>query len=108
MALAIPPEKRLHTRAQEVTRRGAKDLERATLAKNLRRNPEDLTEALMEVDFSGFFRPIIMTRAASRRPDAFISSRVPNTLGARRDEVYLFTDMAVMIDGLVRKAGSPP
>jgi uncharacterized protein (DUF302 family) len=28
--------------------------------------------------------------------------------GAQRDDVYLFTDMAVMIDGIVRKAGSPP
>ena len=28
--------------------------------------------------------------------------------GARRDDVYLFTDMAVMIDGIARKAGSPP
>jgi uncharacterized protein (DUF302 family) len=28
--------------------------------------------------------------------------------GARRDDVYLFTDMAVMLDGIVRKAGSPP
>jgi uncharacterized protein (DUF302 family) len=28
--------------------------------------------------------------------------------GARRDDVCLFTDMAVMIDGIVRKAGSPP
>ena len=28
--------------------------------------------------------------------------------GARLDDVYLFTDMAVMIDGMVRKAGSPP
>jgi len=28
--------------------------------------------------------------------------------GARRDDVYLFSDMAVMIDGIVRKAGSPP
>jgi uncharacterized protein (DUF302 family) len=28
--------------------------------------------------------------------------------GARRDDAYLFTDMAVMIDGIVRKAGSPP
>jgi hypothetical protein len=27
---------------------------------------------------------------------------------ARRDDVYLFTDMAVMIDGIARKAGSPP
>ncbi len=27
---------------------------------------------------------------------------------ARRDDVYRFTDMAVMIDGIVRKAGSPP
>jgi uncharacterized protein (DUF302 family) len=27
---------------------------------------------------------------------------------ARRDDVCLFTDMAVMIDGIVRKAGSPP
>jgi hypothetical protein len=25
--------------------------------------------------------------------------------GARREEVYLFTDMAVMIDGIARKAG---
>jgi uncharacterized protein (DUF302 family) len=28
--------------------------------------------------------------------------------GARRDDVYLFTDMAVMIDGIVRKAAEPP
>ena len=28
--------------------------------------------------------------------------------GARRDDLCLFTDMAVMIDGIVRKAGSPP
>jgi uncharacterized protein (DUF302 family) len=28
--------------------------------------------------------------------------------GARRDDVYLFSDMAVMMDGIVRKAGSPP
>jgi uncharacterized protein (DUF302 family) len=28
--------------------------------------------------------------------------------GARRDDACLFTDMAVMIDGIVRKAGSPP
>jgi uncharacterized protein (DUF302 family) len=28
--------------------------------------------------------------------------------GARRDDVYLFTDMAVMIDGIARKAASPP
>jgi uncharacterized protein (DUF302 family) len=27
---------------------------------------------------------------------------------AGRDDVYLFTDMAVMIDGIARKAGSPP
>jgi len=28
--------------------------------------------------------------------------------GSRRDDMCLFTDMAVMIDGIVRKAGSPP
>ena len=28
--------------------------------------------------------------------------------GVRRDDVCLFTDMAVMIDGIARKAGSPP
>jgi uncharacterized protein (DUF302 family) len=28
--------------------------------------------------------------------------------GARHDDMYLFADMAVMIDGIVRKAGSPP
>ncbi len=28
--------------------------------------------------------------------------------GARRDDVCLFTDMAVMIDGIARKAASPP
>ncbi len=28
--------------------------------------------------------------------------------GARRDDVYVFTDMAVMIDGIARKAASPP
>jgi hypothetical protein len=31
-----------------------------------------------------------------------------NELEARRDEVYLFTDMAVTIDGIARKAGAPP
>jgi uncharacterized protein (DUF302 family) len=28
--------------------------------------------------------------------------------GARRDDMCLFTDMAVMIDGIARKAASPP
>jgi uncharacterized protein (DUF302 family) len=28
--------------------------------------------------------------------------------GARRDDLCLFTDMAVMIDGIARKAASPP
>jgi hypothetical protein len=28
--------------------------------------------------------------------------------GARRDDVWLFTDMAVMIDGIARKGRSPP
>ena len=28
--------------------------------------------------------------------------------GVRREDVCLFTDMAVMMDGIVRKAGSPP
>jgi uncharacterized protein (DUF302 family) len=28
--------------------------------------------------------------------------------GARHDDEYLFTDIAVMIDGIARKAGSPP
>ena len=28
--------------------------------------------------------------------------------GAQRDDLCLFTDIAVMIDGIVRKAGSPP
>ena len=28
--------------------------------------------------------------------------------GVRRDDVCMFTDMAVMIDGIARKAGSPP
>jgi uncharacterized protein (DUF302 family) len=28
--------------------------------------------------------------------------------GAQHDDVYLFTDMAVMFDGIARKAGSPP
>jgi uncharacterized protein (DUF302 family) len=28
--------------------------------------------------------------------------------GAQRDNAYLFTDMAVMIDGIARKAASPP
>jgi hypothetical protein len=27
---------------------------------------------------------------------------------ARRDDVYLFTDMAVMVDGIARNAGTPP
>jgi hypothetical protein len=28
--------------------------------------------------------------------------------GARRDDIYQFTDVAVMVDGIARKAGSPP
>ena len=28
--------------------------------------------------------------------------------GARRDDLCLFSDMAVMLDGIARKAGSPP
>ena len=45
-------------------------------------------------------------RRESRTPSSRAVSR--ERTGDRRDEVYLFTDMAVMIDGIARKAGSPP
>jgi len=49
-----------------------------------------------------------MARAGADKPDAFVSNSVPRMHWGRRDDVCLFTNMAVMIEGIVRKAGSPP
>jgi hypothetical protein len=49
-----------------------------------------------------------MTRAGVDEPDALSRAVSHDRTGARRHDVYLFTDMAVMIDGIARKAGSPP
>ena len=45
---------------------------------------------------------ILLPNMVSRpRPGAASAGVLP-------DDVYLFTDMAVMIDGIARKAASPP
>ena len=49
-----------------------------------------------------------MTRAGVEKAGRLHLEVCRERTGAWRDDVYLFTDMAVMIDDIVRKAGSPP
>ena len=51
-----------------------------------------------------------MTRAGVEKAGRLHLEQCPakTRYKARRDDVYLFADMVVMIDGIARKAGSPP
>ena len=55
------------------------------------------------------FKVLIWQDAAGQTCLSYTDFRwLATRYGARHDDVYLFTDMAVMIDGIARKAGSPP
>jgi uncharacterized protein (DUF302 family) len=55
------------------------------------------------------FRVLIWQNATGQTCLSYTDFRwLATRYGARRDDVHLFTDMAVMIDGIARKAASPP
>ena len=55
------------------------------------------------------FRVLIWQEATGHTSISYTDFRwLARRYGARRDDMCLFTDMAVMIDGIARKAGSPP
>ena len=68
-----------------------------------------LVKALRLIALELPFRVLIWQDATGQTCVSYTDFRwLATRYGARRDDVYLFTDMAVMIDGIVRKAGSPP
>ena len=69
----------------------------------------ELVKALRLIALELPFRVLIWQDATGQTCISYTDFRwLATRYGARRDDVYLFTDMAVMIDGIVRKAGSPP
>ena len=69
----------------------------------------ELVKALRLIALELPFKVLICHDAAGQTCLSYTDFRwLATRYGARRDDVYLFTDMAVMIDGIVRKAGSPP
>src|SRR6266567_3673538 len=68
-----------------------------------------LVKALRLIALELPFRVLIWQDATGQTCVSYTDFRwLATRYGARRDDVYLFTDMAVMIDGIVRKAASPP
>ena len=69
----------------------------------------ELVKALRLIALELPFKVLIWQDATGQTCISYTDFRwLATRYGARRDDVYLFTDMAVMIDGIVRKAGSPP
>jgi len=70
----------------------------------------ELVKALRLIALELPFKVLIWRDATGQTCLSYTDFRWPATRSgvARRDDVYLFTDMAVMIDGIARKAGSPP
>ena len=55
------------------------------------------------------FKVLIWQDAAGQTCLSYTDFRwLATRYGVRRDDVYLFSDMAVMVDGMARKAASPP
>jgi len=68
-----------------------------------------LVKALRLIALELPFKVLIWRDAAGQTRLSYTDFRwLATRYGARRDDAYLFTDMAVMIDGIARKAGSPP
>ena len=69
----------------------------------------ELVKALRLIALELPFKVLIWQDATGQTCISYTDFRwLATRYGARRDDVCLFTDMAVMIDGIVRKAGSPP
>ena len=69
----------------------------------------ELVKALRLIALELPFKVLIWQDATGQTCVSYTDFRwLATRYGARRDDVYLFTDMAVMIDGIARKAGSPP
>jgi uncharacterized protein (DUF302 family) len=69
----------------------------------------ELVKALRLIALELPFKVLIWQDATGQTSISYTDFRwLARRYGARRDDVYLFTDMAVMIDGIARKAGSPP
>jgi uncharacterized protein (DUF302 family) len=68
-----------------------------------------LVKALRLIALDLPFRALIWQDAGGRNWVSYNDFRwLARRYGAAPDDVCLFTDMAVMIDGIARKAGSPP
>jgi uncharacterized protein (DUF302 family) len=69
----------------------------------------ELVKALRLIALELPFKVLIWQDAAGQTCLSYTDFRwLATRYGARRDDMCLFTDMAVMIDGIARKAGSPP
>jgi len=69
----------------------------------------ELVKALRLIALELPFKVLIWQDATNQTSISYTDFRwLATRYGARRDDLYLFTDMAVMIDGIARKAGSPP
>jgi uncharacterized protein (DUF302 family) len=69
----------------------------------------ELVKALRLIALELPFKVLIWQDATGQTCLSYTDFRwLATRYGARRDDVYLFNDMAVMIDGIARKAGSPP
>jgi len=68
-----------------------------------------LVKALRLIALELPFRVLIWQDATGQTCVSYTDFRwLATRYGAQRDDAYLFTDMAVMIDGIARKAASPP
>jgi len=69
----------------------------------------ELVKALRLIALELPFKVLIWQDATGQTCVSYTDFRwLATRYGARRDDVCLFTDMAVMIDGIARKAASPP
>jgi uncharacterized protein (DUF302 family) len=69
----------------------------------------ELVKALRLIALELPFKVLIWQDAAGQTCISYTDFRwLATRYGARRDDGYQFTDMAVMIDGIARKAASPP
>jgi len=69
----------------------------------------ELVKALRLVALELPFKVLIWQDATGQTCVSYTDFQwIATRYGVRRDDVYLFTDMAVMFDGIARKAGSAP
>ena len=69
----------------------------------------ELVKALRLIALELPFKVLIWQDASGQARISYTDFRwLATRYGARRDDICLFTDIAVMLDGVARKAGSPP